>query len=144
MRNRLITALAIVVVVLAAAHAFAGSQARIAGRVVDSNGEPIAGAEITITSADVAAFEKIVTTDKNGGFKVLILDATRRYLMHVEAKGYQSQERPFKVGVGTSDAFFEFTLATISEVQAATTSEILDQPGYKEIGEARKLYEAGD
>jgi tetratricopeptide (TPR) repeat protein len=144
MRNRTTTVVGFALVVVAAAHAYAGSQARIAGRVIDSDGQPIAGAEVTITSADVAAFEKIVTTGKKGEFKVLILDATRRYLLHVEAKGYQGQERPFKVGVGTSDSFFEFTLSTVSEAQAASVGEIREQPGYKEIGEARKLYEAGD
>jgi tetratricopeptide (TPR) repeat protein len=144
MRIRTMTVLAAALIVLQAAGAFAGAQARIAGRVTDSDGQPIANAVVTITSADVAAFEKVVETNKDGAFKVLILDATRRYLMHVEAKGYQAQERPFKVGVGSTDTLFEFTLASIQEVQAASTAEILDQPGYKEVGEARRLYQAGD
>lgn len=144
MRIHPISVLAAALIALETANAFAGAQARIAGRVTDSDGQPIVGAVVTITSADVAAFEKVVETNKDGAFKVLILDATRRYLMHVEAKGYQAQERPFKVGVGTTDTLFEFSLASIQEAQAATTAEILDQPGYKEIREARKLFQAGD
>lgn len=144
MRIRTTTALAIMLFSLASVDAFAGSQARISGRVTDSSGQPIANAKITITSTDVAAFEKIVTTDKRGTFKVLILDATRRYLLRVEANGYQAQERPFKVGVGTNDTVFEFSLASIEEAQSASVADIRDQPGYREIAEARKLYEAGD
>lgn len=144
MRIRTITVVAAALIALQAAGAFAGAQARISGRVTDSDGQPIADAVVTITSADVAAFEKVVKTNKNGTFKVLILDATRRYMMHVEAKGYQAQERPFKVAAGSTDTLFEFTLPSIEEAQAATTAEILDQPGYKEVSEARRLYQAGD
>jgi tetratricopeptide (TPR) repeat protein len=99
---------------------------------------------VTVSSVDVAAFEKVLTTDTNGEFKVLLLDATRRYQVRLEAPGYQSQERPFKVDAGSSDSFFEFTLATAKEAQAASTEDLLEQPGYKEMIEGRKLYQAGD
>lgn len=145
MRTRTITFfLSLVALAAWAGPALAGSQARIAGRVTDSSGKAVGGARIVITSADVAAFEKTLETDRNGEFKVLILDATRRYLLRVEAKGYQTQERPFKVGVGTTDTFFEFSLSSVKEAEAASTMEVLEQPGYREMGEGRSLYAAGN
>lgn len=123
---------------------FAGAQARIEGVVTDSQGNPLAEAEITITTSEVTTFEKVLTTDKKGKFKTLILDATRHYLFHVEVTGYQPQERPFKVAAGSTDNFFEFTMKSLDEAAAAGAMEMLEQPGYKEMEEAKKLYEAGD
>jgi len=124
--------------------AFAGAQARIEGRVTDSNGDPIANAEVTISSPEVSTFNLEITADKKGVFKFLILDATRNYLFHVEAPGYQPQERPFKVAAGSTDEVFEFTLNSAEEAAAQESASVLEQPGYKEMAEGRELYEAGD
>ncbi len=132
------------IMMIAAGIVGAGTQARIAGRVTDTSGKPIAGATVTVSSVDVAAFEKVLTTDKEGEFKLLLLDATQRYKLRVEAPGFQSQERPFKVGVGSSDAFFELPLASVEQAQAASTKDLIEQPGYTEMTEGRKLYQAGD
>lgn len=134
-------------VLAAAGLAHAGGQARIQGTVTDSKGNPIPDAVITITgdaSHEVFAFEKIVEVDKKGKFRTLILDATRYYLFRVDAEGYQPQERPFKVGVGTTDSEFEFQLLSIAEASATGQIELIQQPGYKELEEARELYKAGD
>ena len=145
MRMRtLVTIAAILVLAADLGSAVAGVQARIAGRVTDSSGDPIAGATVTVTSADMAAFEKVLEPDKKGEFKVLLRDATRPYTLRVEAPGYQGQERPIKVGVGSSDTIFDFTLVTVKEARAASTEDVLEQPGYREMNEGRKLYEAGD
>jgi tetratricopeptide (TPR) repeat protein len=124
--------------------ATAAIQARIQGQVKDSSGNPIPDAVITITSLDVATYEKVIEVDKRGTFKVLIIDATRRYNMLVEADGYQSQERPFKVQAGSTENFFDFELASIDEARAARQDNLLEQPGYKEMQEAKELYLSGD
>jgi len=122
----------------------AGAQARLEGHVTDTKGNPIPNATVTITTSEVSTFHKVLNTDENGVFKMLILDATHNYLFHVEAPGFQPQERPFKVGAGTTDNVFEFELKTVQEAAAQGTLNLLEQPGYKEMEEARKLYEAGD
>lgn len=127
-----------------ASFVFAGAQARLEGRVTDSKGTPIPDAEITITTPEVTTFNKVLTTDSKGEFKMLLLDATRHYVFHVEAPGYQAEERPFKVAAGSTENFFEFTLSTVQEAAARGAMDILEQPGYKEMDEAKKLYDAGD
>jgi len=131
----------------AASLVYAGAQARIQGTVTDSQGNPIPDAVITITgdpAHDLIDFNKVVTVDKKGTFRVLILDATQYYVFHVEAKGYQPQERPFKVAAGSMDNDFEFQLLSISEASAAGQIELAKQPGYKEFEEAKELYKTGD
>lgn len=123
--------------------AHAGIQARVQGVVTDSQGQPIADAVVTITSEDIATYKQVVTTNSKGRFKALIIDATRRYQFRVEADGYQGTERPFKVQAGSTDNLFEFELSSLDEARAAETDSLLEQPGYKQMQEARELYLAG-
>jgi len=92
----------------------------------------------------VTSYEKVVTTDKKGKFQFLVLDATRRYDMRVDMEGFQSQERNFKVGVGSTDNFFEFALQTVNQAAAAAGRKQLEQPGYMELEEGKRLLRAGD
>ncbi len=126
---------------------FAIAQARVRGTVTDSQGNPIPDAVITITgdpAHEFINFNKVVTVDKKGTFRALILDATQHYVFHVKAEGYQPQERPFKVDAGSMDNEFDFKLLSIAEATAAGQIELIQQPGYKELEEARGLYKAGD
>jgi Flp pilus assembly protein TadD len=135
----------LVLLVLAAASlVYAGAQARIEGSVTDTKGNPIPGAVITITTAEMPSFSKVIKVDKKGLFKTLILDATRHYEFSVEAEGYQGQKRPFKVAAGSTDNSFEFQLLSVAEATAAGKMDLLQQPGYKEFEEGKKLFEAGD
>jgi len=127
-------------VLAVAALAHTGVQARVQGKVTDNKGNPIPDAVITIMgnpAHEVMDFEKIVKTDKRGKFKALILDATRYYLFRVEAVGYQPEERPFKVGAGSTDNEFDFQLMSIAEATAASEIELREQPGYKEGARAK-------
>lgn len=132
------------VVGTAAGVAVAGSQARVKGVVVDGDGRPVAGATITLTSDELASFEKQETTDDKGGFKVMILDATKTYRFVIEAEGFLTAERTIKVGVGTMDNEETFTLTTEAEIAAAQVEELRQQPGYKELDAALTALQAGD
>jgi Flp pilus assembly protein TadD len=143
-QGHLKTCVAIVSLLIAATMVHAGAQARIEGVVKDTAGNPIVGAEVHIVTDELTGFDKVVTTDKKGVFKTLILDATRNYLFRVEADGYQPEERPFKVSAGSTDNFFEFTMRSAAEAAAAGQMDLLQQPGFKELEEAKTLYKAGD
>jgi len=145
MRHNISTTLVVVVVVLtmAVGSAAAGPQARVSGIVVDTDGAPIAGAQVNITSEELPKFLKELTTDADGEFKVLILDATKTYIFSTSADGYLDYNEEIKVAVGTTDNFYTFELSTPSERAAARKQEVMEQPGYKEYGEAKELLEAG-
>jgi len=144
MNRRLIILIAVVASLVVGNFIHAGTQAKIEGRVIDHQGSPIVGATILITTPEVTTYKKEITTNKKGEFQFLILDATRSYVMHVEAEGFQGQERNFKVGVGSTDNFFEYTLQTMSQAAAAAGARQLEQPGYKEFQEGKELLRAGD
>jgi tetratricopeptide (TPR) repeat protein len=122
----------------------AGTQAKIEGLVTDVEGKPIAGAVVTITTTEVTNYEKTLTTDNDGEFQTLILDATRTYDLLVEADGYQPQKRPFKVGAGSTDNLFEFSLLTTAQVAGIEERKQLEEPGLKELYEGRELLKTGD
>lgn len=135
---------AAMVVSAAASPALASTQARVAGAVVDTSGQPVAGATITVTSPEAATYKKVLETEADGSFRLLLLDATKAYLFHVESPGYVPLDREIKVGVGTMDNEFTFTLVSEQESMAARQDAILEQPGFKEHAEALELLKAGD
>jgi len=137
------TVLAMCVLCLVATAAIAGPQARIKGTVVDSEGNALPDAVITITCPESPSFERIIKPDEKGHFKALILDATRKYIFHVKAEGFILHEEEFKVPVGTMDNDFPFTLKTLKEQSVLTQLDLKEQPGYKQLGEGRELFDAG-
>jgi hypothetical protein len=90
--NRHQVFLATTAILVCAALSWAGPQARVGGVVLDSAGNPIPTATINVTSPDQDSFEKSAEVHANGTFKMLILDATRRYVFHVIAPGSLEQE----------------------------------------------------
>ncbi len=146
MRHHITVPLALVAVltmVMGIGSAIAGPQARIGGSVVGTDGEPVAGATITITCEALPKYNKVLETDNDGRFKVLILDATNSYLFFVTAPGFLDYKEEIKVAVGTTDNEFTFELSTPEEISKARQQEVMEQPGYKEFGEAQELLEAG-
>lgn len=75
-------------------QAFAGSEGRILGTVVDdASGAALAGVKIAVTSPEFK-FRLDYTTDALGKFTATVLDATRKYQVRLEKEGYQPYEGP--------------------------------------------------
>jgi len=144
MHCRLMTCVAIVGLLVIVEPVHAGTQAKLEGLVTDLGGTPIADATVTITTSEVSSFKKVVRTDKKGEFQALILDATRGYEFLVEAEGFQPQTSPFKVAAGSTDNLFEFKLQTIAQADVSRGIQQLQEPGYKELQEGKKLQAAGN
>ena len=123
---------------------FAQAQGRVRGTVTDSAGSPIANATVIITCPDVATYRKEVTSDDKGIFTMLIVDATKRYLFHVEAPGYQAIEQLHKPLIGAQTLEIAFPLKSIQQVQKEAEEQALSQPGIKELREGKELLDAKD
>ncbi len=122
-----------------------GAQARVKGRVVDSKGNPIPGATITLTSKAISGYKKVVEVKDDGTFSFVILDATRHYQVKVAAPGFiPFVQEDFKVPVGSTDNDFTWELKTQQEMQLLQQEKLMEQPGYKELAEGRDLLEKGD
>lgn len=137
------TAVIIAAVALTTPAVWGSIQARVSGAVTDTNGKPIPNATVTITCPELQAFEKVLTTDKKGRYKILLLDATKTYHFTVEAEGFQSFETRKKVPIGSTDNQVDFTLNSIQEALASQQQEVREQPGYKELEEGLALAQQG-
>ncbi len=132
-----------IVLAVGSATAWAGAQARVRGKVTDSKGNPVKGAVLTLTTKDISGFKKVVQAEDDGSFSFLILDATHKYLFHVEAPGYIPYEEEVKVPVGAMNFEKTIELKTQQEMQALEQQKLLEQPGYKEFEAGKKLLEEG-
>jgi tetratricopeptide (TPR) repeat protein len=138
------TVVGIAAVGLVAQPASASTQARISGQVITASGEPVPDAVITITCGQLPTYNKETATDKKGRYKVLILDATKRYKFHVEKDGFIAHEETVKVRTGSMDNEINFTLRSHDEMAAAQQEQRLLQPGIKELSEANALIGQGN
>lgn len=121
----------------------AQAQGRVKGEVLDADGKPIANAKVIITCPEISTYRKELTTDKKGTFVVLVVDATKKYLFHIEAPGYQPVEQLNKPLIGAQTLELKFVLKTVQEVQKEAERQMLEQPGIKETREGEELLAAG-
>ncbi|MEM7051947.1 MAG: tetratricopeptide repeat protein [Acidobacteriota bacterium] len=125
---------------------FAQAQGRVQGKVVDENGEPLAGVTVTITSEGYG-FEEVKKTDKKGRFAVLFVDATRQYLFKFEKEGHATFEQPLKPTIG-DNMRQEFTLPTVGSQAAqaggGTTSGPSTNPAINTFNDGVEAFQAGD
>lgn len=67
-------------------------QARLVGRVLDTEGKPIQGVAVTATSPQIPKFTERRTTDRKGAFIVDFRDVDVTYHYRFEKPGYQTLE----------------------------------------------------
>lgn len=72
--------------------AFAQRQARLLGKVVDPEGNPIPGVVVTTTSKEIPKFHDVQTTDKKGMFKVDFKQVDVTYVYRFDKAGYQTMQ----------------------------------------------------
>lgn len=117
MRTHKALALITLAAVLAVpATSAAQGMARLAGTVVDPEGEPIEGVTITVTSPELSAFESVQTTNRKGAFTTAHPDAAIPYLFKFEKEGFLTLELPVQVQVGGT---MRQTFTLLPEGQAA-------------------------
>jgi tetratricopeptide (TPR) repeat protein len=122
---------------------FAQAQGRVKGTVVDGEGKPVPNAKVVITCPEITTYKKEMTADKKGVFTTLIVDATKQYLFHVEAPGFQAIEQLNKPLIGGQTLEVTFTLKSVQQVEQESVQQALQQPGIKELREGRDLLDAG-
>ena len=77
----------------------AGSEGRVAGSVVDPEGDPLEGVLITVRAIGYD-FETTRTTNKKGRFTLLVMDATKDYEIRLDFAGYVPIQEPFDPPLG--------------------------------------------
>jgi tetratricopeptide (TPR) repeat protein len=101
MQMRRTFALAVLAIMAVAGSAFAGEEARMAGKITDAaTTKPIPNAVIIIDATSGHTVHKEFKADKDGGYKFLILDGTLNYKFTYKADGYAPAEYTIKPKLG--------------------------------------------
>jgi tetratricopeptide (TPR) repeat protein len=79
---------------------FAGSQARLKGKVTDTAGNPLEGVTVTLTTPNLRLFKVSLKTDKKGEYGTIVNDATMPYHLKFEKEGFVASESDKKIPVG--------------------------------------------
>lgn len=104
-----------------AAAMLGGAQARLAGKVTDSAGNPLEGVTITVTTANIGTFKLVLKTDKRGVYGSILNDATIPYHLKFEKEGYIPFAGDKKIPVGDT-AGIDAKLLKVSEGQAIASA----------------------
>lgn len=137
-------ALAALVLVLAFTGALhAVGEGRVVGTVVDGQGKGVPGAKVLLTLPGMASYKQEKTTDKDGKFTLLILDATKEYELRIEKEAFQPYVEKIKPLIGETQRI-TFTLGQVVEEAIPPTAEELAKAKEMEQNNAAILaYNAG-
>lgn len=138
MKYARILAFMVVVALLPAGLLAQGAQGRVKGYIKDGKGDPIPDAKVVVTCPDLTVYKQEPKVDKKGRFSILIVDATKKYLFHVEAPGFQPMEQLNKPLTGQQTLEVEFVLKSLQELQVAS-----EPPGVAALREGMALLEQG-
>jgi tetratricopeptide (TPR) repeat protein len=94
-------ALSIITLLLVTGNAFAIGEARMTGKVLDAaSRQPIPDAKITVVAVEGKNFSRELTTRKDGGYTIMVIDGTIRYKYTITAPGYATYEETIKMTLG--------------------------------------------
>lgn len=97
-------AVSLILLLAAAGSAFAGSEARMQGKVVDmSTKQPISNATIKIEAVEGKTVKQSAKSKADGTYAIFVLDGTIRYKFTVSADGYTPYEETVKMKLGDSE-----------------------------------------
>lgn len=132
--------------VLAAAMAFvagaslSAAPARLAGTVHDENGNPVAGAKLTVTSSNSKDVNETVTTDESGAFGVDVPNARWGYAIHVEHAGFS----PSQIDVPTAASPVPISITLHPPFGVPTPPPPKVDPGIQAYNDGVELIQKGD
>ncbi len=138
-------ALCLVAIAAVAGNAFAGAEGRLTGKVTDASTKaPIPNASILVVSTGGRNFKQEFKADKEGGYRILLIDATLQYKITWSAPGYQGYEEQMKLKIGdvtTKDVALNPVAAAAAA--AASAAEAKADPAVTAYNEGAQLYNAG-
>jgi tetratricopeptide (TPR) repeat protein len=94
-------ALTLFVLAAFAGNAYAATQARLSGKVIDSvTKKPIPDATINLTATEAMTYKADSKVKKDGSYAIAVLNGTIRYKFTYSAPGYRSYEEVMKLKLG--------------------------------------------
>ena len=117
-------ALSLILLIAAAGSAFAGSEARMQGKVVDGATKlPISTAQIKLEAVEGKTVRQNAKVKPDGTYAVFVLDGTIRYKFTVSAPGYDPFEETLKMKLGENEKH-DFTLLKVGSKGTASAAAV--------------------
>ncbi len=136
-------AMSLVAIAAVAVNAFAGAEARLTGKITDAvTKKPIPNATVLIVSTGGRNFKQDIKADKDGAFRLLVIDGTLPYKVTYSAQGYQPFEEPIKLKIGDVTNR-EIALAPASAAATAPAAEAKPDPALVAYNDGAQLFNAG-
>jgi tetratricopeptide (TPR) repeat protein len=122
-------AICLLTVAAAAGNAFAGAEARMTGKVVDAvTKKPVTNVTIHVSATEARKFETDFKGDKDGTYRLMLVDGTIRYKFTFSAPGYQPYEETMKLKIGGEKNEKVVELQPADAAAPATTSVSVPVP----------------
>lgn len=135
-------ALCLLAILAVAGNLFAGAEARLTGKVTDAvTKAPVPNATIAIVSTGQRNFKADYKVDKNGEYRLLLVDGTLPYKVTWSAPGYAPYEENMKLKIGDTTAK-NVELAPAAAAAAHTAPAKAD-PNVAAYNEGAELFNSG-
>lgn len=136
------TALGALIIVTLAGNAFAGAEGRITGKVIDATTKQgIANAAIHVSATESRKLEQDFKTEKDGTYRIFLVDATIHYKFTVSAPDHTSYIETIKLNIGDT-LTKDFTLGAATATAATPAPKAAD-PSVTAYNDGAKLYNDG-
>jgi tetratricopeptide (TPR) repeat protein len=119
-------------------------QARMTGKVVDTQGNPIPDATITLKHERTKTFEETFKVKKDGSFALAVVDGTIEYDFTVSAPGYPDYKETIKMQLVPEKNEREFVLGTQGGGPQAVFEERGTDPASMAFNEGAALFNESD
>ncbi len=134
------TALGALIILTLAGSVFAGSEGRIAGKVLDgATGQPIANASIHVSAIESRKVEQDFKTEKDGTYRIFLVDATIRYKFTVTAPDHASYVETVKLNIGDTMTK-DFKLSGAAAAAPTPAAPKAADPSVTAYNDGAKLY----
>ena len=137
-------AMCLLVIAAVAVNGFALGEGRLTGKITDAATKaPIPNAKILVVSTGGRNFKQEFKSEKDGSYRILLIDATLRYDFTWSAPGYQPYTEPMKLKLGevtTKDVVL--TPANAAAPAAAAVAAAKPDPSVAAYNEGAQLFNA--
>jgi tetratricopeptide (TPR) repeat protein len=118
--------LIISMILVTATTALALGEARLTGTILDTAGEPIPNAEVTVVALEKMNFSRTFKAARDGSYTIFLLDGTIRYEFTYGAEGYVPQVETMKLNLVPARNTRDITLLRENEELDTSTIHFED------------------
>ena len=137
-------AMSLMIIAAVAANLFAMGEGRLTGKIIDAvTKNPIPNATILVVSTGARNFKQEFKAEKDGTYRILLIDATLTYTMTWSAPGYQPVTEPMKLKLGdVTNKDVALNPANARATSSAPAAEAKPDPATTAYNEGAQLFNA--